>query len=214
MYVYNTEVFRFFLFFIGFFSRLNRLESDTEPAFCIETLVPDSCVFVANELAPDSLVSRKYPTKRPFTDNLKLTSLSESVVTDHSSVASMGNLLLQEQRQQQQQQQSAQKMSSPNSSAVLHRNLHEEFPRVVGGEGSYLILSDNRRILDASGGAAVSCIGHGDSRVRQAIVAQLNKVEYATTTFYTTDACEELCRELVNSTDGQMSRAYIVNSGQ
>lgn len=65
MYVYNTEVFRFFLFFIGFFSRLNRLESDTEPTFCIETLVPDSCVFVANELAPDSLVSRKYPTKLP-----------------------------------------------------------------------------------------------------------------------------------------------------
>lgn len=124
----------------------------------------------------------------------------------------MGNLLLQEQHQQ--QRESAQKMVTSNPSAVLYRNIHEEFPRVVGSEGKYLVLNDGRKILDASGGPAVSCIGHGDSRVRQAIVTQLNKVEYAATTFYTTDVCEELCRELVSSTDGHMSHAYIVNSGQ
>ncbi|KAK7756736.1 hypothetical protein SLS62_001179 [Diatrype stigma] len=104
-------------------------------------------------------------------------------------------------------------MACLSPSAVLHRNLHEEFPRVVRGQGSYLVLDDGRRILDASGGAAVSCIGHGDSRVRQAIAAQLDKIEYAATTFYTTDVCEELCRELLSSTAGEMTRAYIVNSG-
>ncbi len=84
---------------------------------------------------------------------------------------------------------------------------------MIRGEGSYLILHDGRRILDAAGGAAVSCIGHGDSRVKEAIMAQLNKVEYATSVFYTTGICEDLCQELVSSTDGNMSRAYIVNSG-
>lgn len=105
-------------------------------------------------------------------------------------------------------------MAGSNPSAVLHRNIHEEFPRVVRGEGSYLVLDDGRRILDAAGGAAVSCVGHGDSRVRQAIAAQLDKIEYATTIFYTTDVCEELCRALLSSTDGEMTRAYIVNSGE
>ena len=105
-------------------------------------------------------------------------------------------------------------MGDAKVSAVLYRDIHEDVCRVVGGEGSYLILDDGTRILDAAGGAAVSCVGHGDARVQDAIVAQLKKVEYATTVFYTTDASEMLCRELVASTDGQMSRAYIVNSGK
>ena len=105
-------------------------------------------------------------------------------------------------------------MGDANVSAVLHRNIHEEMCRVVRGEGSYLFLDDGTRILDAAGGAAVSCVGHGEARVQDAIMTQLKKVEYATTVFYTTDVCERLCKELVDSTDGQMSRAYIVNSGK
>ncbi|MGH6713353.1 MAG: aspartate aminotransferase family protein, partial [Bradyrhizobium sp.] len=45
-------------------------------------------------------------------------------------------------------------------SRVLHRSLRETPPRAVGGEGVWLIAEDGKRILDASGGAAVSCLGH------------------------------------------------------
>lgn len=105
-------------------------------------------------------------------------------------------------------------MGDTNVSAVLHRDIHETAYHVVRGEGSYLYLDNDTKILDAAGGAAVSCIGHGNSRVQEAIMAQLKNVEYATTVFYTTEASEMLCRELVDSTNGQMSRAYIVNSGK
>lgn len=44
-------------------------------------------------------------------------------------------------------------------SAVLHRHLHHVFPEVARGEGNHLILKDGRRIFDASGGAAVVCVG-------------------------------------------------------
>lgn len=44
-------------------------------------------------------------------------------------------------------------------SAVLHRDLHHDFPEVVQGEGNYLILKDGRKVFDASGGAAVACVG-------------------------------------------------------
>ncbi|KAI5921679.1 exocyst complex protein exo70 [Camillea tinctor] len=104
-------------------------------------------------------------------------------------------------------------MGENTTSAVLHRTLHREFPRIASGSGHYLTLEDGRKIFDASGGAAVACIGHGDARVHEAIVQQLSKVSYCSTSFYTTGVCEQLCQELVDSTHGAMKRAYIVGSG-
>ncbi len=98
-------------------------------------------------------------------------------------------------------------------SAVLHRQLRHGFPAAVRGVGSYLELEDGRRILDASGGAAVACIGHGDQRVVAAAAAQMGAVAYCATVFFTSAACEQLCRVLVDSTGGHMARAYMVSSG-
>lgn len=44
-------------------------------------------------------------------------------------------------------------------SAVLHRDLHHDFLEVARGEGNNLILEDGRKVFDASGGAAVACVG-------------------------------------------------------
>src|SRR6201999_415027 len=55
-------------------------------------------------------------------------------------------------------------------SRVLHRSLRETPPRAVGGDGVWLIAEDGRRILDGSGGAAVSCLGHQHPRVIEAII--------------------------------------------
>ena len=99
-------------------------------------------------------------------------------------------------------------------SAVFHRNLSLEFPSLVKAEGIYLYLEDGRKILDASGGAAVACLGFGNERVVQAVSKQVLAAPYCATIFYTTQVCEGLCRTLVDSTNGVMSRAFIVSSGQ
>ena len=44
-------------------------------------------------------------------------------------------------------------------------------PRIVGGEGAWLIGDDGARILDAAGGAIVTNVGHGRAEVAQAIAA-------------------------------------------
>lgn len=49
--------------------------------------------------------------------------------------------------------------SAQQESAVLHRDLNLELLELARGEGNHLILSDGRRIFDASGGAAVACVG-------------------------------------------------------
>ena len=54
-------------------------------------------------------------------------------------------------------------------SHVLGRSTRLELPLAVRGEGLYLYDSTGKRYIDASGGAAVSCLGHGHPEVRQAI---------------------------------------------
>jgi len=99
------------------------------------------------------------------------------------------------------------------NSAVLHRHLGASFLPLAKAEGSYLVLEDGQKIFDASGGAAVGCIGWGNKRVAEAVTRQILDAPYCATIFYTTRVQEELCRVLVDSTNGHMSRAYIVNSG-
>ena len=109
---------------------------------------------------------------------------------------------------------SANGVTMAKMSAVLHRNLALEFLPLARSDGNYLILESGRKIFDASGGAAVGCIGWGNERVAQAVAKQVREAPYCATIFYTTRVQEELCRDLVNSTNGSMSRAYIVNSGE
>ncbi|KAK4103508.1 PLP-dependent transferase [Parathielavia hyrcaniae] len=104
-------------------------------------------------------------------------------------------------------------MGTAENSAVLHRDLGYDFLPLTGGSGSHLILRDRRKIFDASGGAAVGCIGWGNERVARAVTRQILAIPYCSTVFYTTKVQEDLCRYLVDSTGGNMSRAYIVNSG-
>ena len=96
--------------------------------------------------------------------------------------------------------------------SIFHRNPRQEYPVAVSGEGVYLIDADGKRYLDASGGAAVSCLGHGDKDVVAATRAQLEQLEFAHTGFFTTDIAERLADKLVAHGPG-MDRVYLVSGG-
>lgn len=99
-------------------------------------------------------------------------------------------------------------------SAILHRHLHHEPINVVGSLGNYLHLNNGQKVLDATGGAAVSCLGHGNVKIKEAISRQMDQVSYCHSLFYGTTSGEALGRELVDSTNGQMAKAFIVSSGK
>ncbi|MBK5102848.1 MAG: aminotransferase class III-fold pyridoxal phosphate-dependent enzyme, partial [Burkholderiales bacterium] len=61
---------------------------------------------------------------------------------------------------------------------VFHRNPKNEYPVAVGGDGPYVIDRDGKRYLDACSGAAVSCLGHSDREVIDAIKAQLDQLPF------------------------------------
>lgn len=96
---------------------------------------------------------------------------------------------------------------------VFHRFLRSEMPRAVGGEGAYLIDSTGKRYLDASGGAAVSCLGHGDPDVIAAIKAQVDTLAFAHTGFFTSEPAERLADLLAASAPGDLSMVYFLSGG-
>ncbi|MBR1236478.1 aspartate aminotransferase family protein [Bradyrhizobium sp. AUGA SZCCT0182] len=98
-------------------------------------------------------------------------------------------------------------------SRVLHRSLRETPPKAIGGEGMWLIAEDGRRILDASGGAAVSCLGHQHPRVLEAMSRQASKLAYAHTGFFSSEPAEALAEHLVGEEPGGLAYAYFVSGG-
>src|SRR3546814_5233593 len=79
---------------------------------------------------------------------------------------------------------------------LLHRAIHASLPVAVGGRGIELFDADGKAYIDASGGAAVSCLGHGHPAVLAALHEQLDKLAYAHTGFFTTEAAERLADRL------------------
>ena len=102
---------------------------------------------------------------------------------------------------------------SATKSRVLHRSLRETPPKAIGGEGVWLIGEDGRRILDASGGAAVSCLGHQHPRVLEAMSRQASKLAYAHTGFFSSEPAEALADKLVGHEPGGLGYAYLVSGG-
>ena len=98
-------------------------------------------------------------------------------------------------------------------SHVFHRQTRTDPPVAVRGEGLYLVDTDGRRYLDASGGAAVSCLGHGHPAVIAAIREQAEALAYAHTGFFSSRPAEELGARLVASAPGELSRVYFTSGG-
>jgi hypothetical protein len=96
---------------------------------------------------------------------------------------------------------------------ILYRQIHETLPVAVGGSGVYLRDSEGREYIDASGGAAVSCLGHGHPDVQRAIHDQLDKLAYAHTSFFTTEVAEELADTLMAGAPKGLSHVYFVSGG-
>ncbi|AVS88748.1 aspartate aminotransferase family protein [Paracidovorax avenae] len=96
---------------------------------------------------------------------------------------------------------------------VFHRHLHHTPPVAVAAQGMTLVDAEGRRYLDASGGAAVSSLGHGHPDVIAAMHAQIDRLAYAHTSFFTTAVAEELADVLVAGAPAGMEHVYLVSGG-
>ncbi len=96
---------------------------------------------------------------------------------------------------------------------ILHRSIGPTLPHAASAQGVYITDTSGRRYLDASGGAAVTSVGHAHPEVLAAMRAQIDNLCYAHTSFFTTDAAEALAEKLVNLAPEGLNYVYLVSGG-
>ena len=96
---------------------------------------------------------------------------------------------------------------------VFHRSAVASYPVAASGEGVYIKDTDGKSYLDASGGAAVSCLGHSDKRVIDAIKTQLDEIPFAHSGFFSNEPMERLGDHLIARAPGDLDRVYFVSGG-
>jgi len=99
------------------------------------------------------------------------------------------------------------------TSHIFPRHTKANLPIASHGQGCYLFDTDGNKYLDASGGAAVSCLGHAHPTVIAALHAQLDSLTYAHTSFFTSEPAERLARRLVDQAPAGLDRVYLVSGG-
>ena len=98
-------------------------------------------------------------------------------------------------------------------SKIIHRSLRGTLPVAVAGQGVTVTDREGKAYIDASGGAAVSCLGHGHPDVIAAMHAQIDRLAYAHTSFFTTEVAEELAEALVADAPAGIGQVYLVSGG-
>lgn len=96
---------------------------------------------------------------------------------------------------------------------LMHRSLLAKPPVAVAARGIEIFDADGKAYIDASGGAAVSCLGHGHPAVLEALHAQLDRIAYAHTGFFTTEAAERLGERLIKDAPEGIDHVYLVSGG-
>src|ERR671934_323557 len=96
---------------------------------------------------------------------------------------------------------------------ILHRQTGHSYPVAVSGRGVILRDAQGKEYIDASGGAAVSCLGHGHPDVLAAMHAQLDQLAYAHTSFFTSQVAEELADDLIAHAPAGLDHGFYLSGG-
>ncbi|KAF5336717.1 hypothetical protein D9758_015080 [Tetrapyrgos nigripes] len=102
--------------------------------------------------------------------------------------------------------------SKANTTSLIHRTPWTP-PIAISAEGLYVTLEDNRRVLDAVGGAAVACIGASNLHVKQAIKDQLDRLPYVYSMQLSNEPAEKLAKVLTASGSGAFDLVGFVSGG-
>jgi adenosylmethionine-8-amino-7-oxononanoate aminotransferase len=96
---------------------------------------------------------------------------------------------------------------------VLFYQDRGQLPVVDRGEGIYIWDEDGRRYLDGCSGAIVANLGHGNRRIIEAAVRQLEKIAFAYRTQFQNQPANELAELLARLSPPGLDRVFFVNSG-
>ena len=93
------------------------------------------------------------------------------------------------------------------NSNIFPRHTNYELPISAYGEGCYIFDINGKKYLDGSCGAAVSCLGHSDSSIKESIIKQTEKL--AVLTSFTSEPAEELASILSHNSPKGLNKVYL-----
>jgi adenosylmethionine-8-amino-7-oxononanoate aminotransferase len=96
---------------------------------------------------------------------------------------------------------------------VIHREPQTRLPIAMRADGVYIFDQSGKRYLDACGGAAVSCLGHGHPQLIDAIKRQAETLAYAHTGFFSNDPMERLAEKLAQRSPANLNHVQFVCGG-
>ncbi|GAB4265903.1 aspartate aminotransferase family protein [Deferrisoma sp.] len=97
---------------------------------------------------------------------------------------------------------------------VFYRSPGKRYPKAVKAEGVWIWDETGKRYLDGSSGACVVAIGHGVPEIREAALAQFDRIAFAHGSQFTTEACQEMAaRVAALSSDPDLDKVYFVSGG-
>jgi adenosylmethionine-8-amino-7-oxononanoate aminotransferase len=97
---------------------------------------------------------------------------------------------------------------------VFPRLLDLAYPDIERGEGVRLYTTDGFELLDAcSGGAMVTCLGHGNEEIVEAARRQSEQISYMYFHHFTNELQERLARRLTDEVIPEMARVRFVSGG-
>ena len=102
---------------------------------------------------------------------------------------------------------------SKDADTLFHRDLNQEYPVMVRGEGIYLIDENGRRYIDGTAGAGNVILGHGNKRIATAMAEQAETLAYCFSAFYTNQPAHELSERIATLAPGDLNCIYFVSGG-
>ena len=96
---------------------------------------------------------------------------------------------------------------------VFYRRMSHARPMLAHSEGIYLIDTEGKRYIDASGGPVLVNIGYGVTEVIQAMTQQATTTPYLHATMFTSQALEDYSTALAEVTPLENPRFFYLNSG-
>lgn len=96
---------------------------------------------------------------------------------------------------------------------VFYRSPARKYPTIARGEGVYLWDTEGRRYLDGASGALVANLGHGQSEIVAAMAQQAERVAFAHTMRFTSEAQEELAHRIASLLPFGLRHTYPVSGG-
>ena len=104
-------------------------------------------------------------------------------------------------------------MSTTDSDSLFHRDLNQEYPVMVRGEGIYLVDEEGRRYMDGTSGAGNVILGHGNKRIAAAMAEQAGTLAYCFSAFHTNRPARELSQRIAALAPGDLDCVYFVSGG-